>query len=997
MNRRLLRLILVVSLLLSAYGPGLTTVASAQAGPVPTIDYGDAPDSSNVAALTMDAYPGVSASFPTTIKAGMGVAGPAHTNSRLRYVLGYGVSGEEDPESGVDQDGTNNIDPKSNTADQDARDDGVALPSELPHCRPVALQLSVTAFDIGQSFPDQAYVNVWMDFDRSGGWGETFSCGEEGQASEWAVQNHMLALPLAGTHVFSLPTFLAWNENPGDNLWLRVTLGEKKAPAADGRGAAGGYDFGETEDHWLESVGSVEPVSALPSHATEIVSPSVLQKLFVGPISSGPGTPGGVALTPGDLYEVDVAHLGGTGSPTPPLVVTAVGSGAGGRLLSWQMGSQGDEPVYLGETGLIPGTDHQLQVLAPPNNPKNGLQMLVGARIWHGNLWLTTWRAQNDGSLVELDTLGYGSNADVEVEHYAMAYRVLAYSPNDKRFQFTTPLLHNSRKYLRLVTWQIDGTTGKITGKHDSGNLAIDASSTSDLGVVYAAGDAAAVAPHYAVSFSNKSNLLETYSFDVTAAGLPTLRGQASSGRDIRNNVNVGVSATKLATAPLGNIGFVSATDASNGNLRMFTWEQLVSNCPGNDPCPYQLSAVSDNTQDGDPIAPGVQISPPAIVTLRGLVRDPLYQLDWFAQNAVGLQAIASVRKVMVTIVALDAVEAGEASLDDVVTVSAAAANVNNSGASSMGLVAGEKITLRNLLYGNIMRSAGDATWAISEHVGGTLDGMNSRMNAKATELGMDNTVHCSEGTVFSSVAYSTARDQATLWASVYDNPLFLEFAGASSQEVCGVVNNFAFCHPATQPMTRGTNQWPSLDGQKTGGGGGTCPTKQPTLANVPTCIGGGCLSVQATRLDRPLIISLLQPSNLVGNRWSDAGALFDYAYRRIFTPDRRAANSVDGVTAHDFGLDYISDKWTVTASLEGDKGLRLCNWATDVGTGSLTRTKCTLRQVKTLPPGSNNTQPTVLDMARISTLEADGDYVLGRRQGDLLVMRLWRVGSRQP
>ena len=107
-------------------------------------------------------------------------------------------------------------------------------------------------------------------------------------------------------------------------------------------------------------------------------------------------------------------------------------------------------------------------------------------------------------------------------------------------------------------------------------------------------------------------------------------------------------------------------------------------------------------------------------------------------------------------------------------------------------------ITLRNLLYGNMMVSGGDATWAIAEHVGGSVAGMVTLMNSKATALGMNNTFHCQEGTTFSNTAYSTARDQAILWESVYNDPQFLEFAGAFSKDVCGTLpGDVEICHPA--------------------------------------------------------------------------------------------------------------------------------------------------------------------------------------------------------
>ena len=411
--------------------------------------------------------------------------------------------------------------------------------------------------------------------------------------------------------------------------------------------------------------------------------------------------------------------------------------------------------------------------------------------------------------------------------------------------------------------------------------------------------------------------------------------------------------------------------------------------------CQYAPSNISDNLQDLNPAGKGIQQPVPAITTLRALVRDPLYEDDLFTKNPDTEQAIASVRKVMVTILALDAVADGLVSLDDDVTVSAAAAGVNGTGASVMGLQEGEVISLRDLLYGNMMVSAGDATWAIAEYIGGSVDGMVDLMNLKATELGMASTSHCQEGNTFSNVAYSTARDQARLWESVYDDPQFVEFAGAADKDVCGTLpGNVEICHPAIPPMTKNMTVYPKLDGYKTGGGGGLC-TSIKAFDAIPTCVSGGCLAVQATRLQRPLIITELQPTGQTANRWPDAATLFDFGYRQIFTPDLRASSGNAGGTASDFGLDYLTDLHAVTAALTGARQLTLCNWTPQAGVGSINLGGCAQRSYNGLAAGQSQRPPTRLDMVRLSTLEAEGDYLLGRLEGNKLVLRVWRVGEK--
>ncbi len=997
MLRKVATIVLVTAILLAGTGLGAPAVALAETAATPFQDYGDAPDSTNSAGAAMSAYPGVNANFPTAVQAS-GPPGPVHTAvpTRLRYILGYGISAEENAEAGADDDGPNNIAPLLNTADRDGRDDGVAQPDTLPHCERVQIQVAVTVFDRGQSFPEAVYLNAWFDFDRSGQWGEQMTCANSAIAREWAVANHVVSLPAAGTHLITLPAFVAWNEKPGSDLWMRVTLSDSPAPSADGSGPVGGYNFGETEDYRLEAVTAPPPTASIPSLPVSDFTAAIVYKLNLPLVVQRPGVtvPDELATPAGKLREVDVAHLGGsTNGPTMPLFVTVAGTGYAAKLSSWTTSSPVGAPTFLQDGPTQIGYDHQLHVLTPPTSPKLAHEMLVSALIRDGNLWLTTWRVFPNGAFQELDTRGYGSNAGVSVGRYTIAHRPLVVNANEKRHQVVTPIVHDGGK-LRLVTWEVNALTGAINGKSDSGDVDANAAADTDLSAIYATGEGFVI-PHYTVSLRNGSGNLATYLWGVTEGGVPSFRGSGASGRDIQNANNIVQTAGNVAIAPLADTGFLAAVNTGGGQLRVSSWENLVSGCFGDTGCQYVPSNISDNSQDLNQAGKGIQQPLPAIVTQRALLRDPIYDDNLFATNIDTVQAIASVRKVMVTIVALEAVADGLVSLDDDVTVSAAAAAINGTGASVMGLQAGEVITLRNLLYGNMMVSAGDATWAIAEHVGGSVAGMVTLMNTKAAALGMTNTFHCQEGTTFSNVAYSTARDQAILWENVYNDPQFLEFAGASSKDVCGTLpGDVEICHPAIPPMTKNMSVYPNLDGHKTGGGGGLCPSV-PAYDAVPTCPSGGCLAVQATRLQRPLIITELQPAGQTANRWPDALTLFDYGYRQIFTPDFRATSANAGGTATDFGLDYVTDLHAVTAALTGDQQMTICNWGTQAGAGVINKGGCAQRSYTTLAAGQRDLPPTRLDLVRISTLEAEGDYLLGRLEGNNLVLRLWRVGEK--
>ena len=122
----------------------------------------------------------------------------------------------------------------------------------------------------------------------------------------------------------------------------------------------------------------------------------------------------------------------------------------------------------------------------------------------------------------------------------------------------------------------------------------------------------------------------------------------------------------------------------------------------------------------------------------------------------------ASLTKLMTVLIAVEATEAGQASLDDVVTVSPHAASM---GAPSW-LEAGERHSLGDLLESMMVASANDSAVAVAEHIAGSEQQFVHIMNTKARELGMGDT-HFVNATGLppsgQPEAYTTARDMATL------------------------------------------------------------------------------------------------------------------------------------------------------------------------------------------------------------------------------------------
>lgn len=104
--------------------------------------------------------------------------------------------------------------------------------------------------------------------------------------------------------------------------------------------------------------------------------------------------------------------------------------------------------------------------------------------------------------------------------------------------------------------------------------------------------------------------------------------------------------------------------------------------------------------------------------------------------------APASVTKVMTLLLVMEALESGKISWEDTVTASEFAAG---KGGSQVYLEAGEQMSMDEMLKSVVVSSANDCATALAEHIAGSEQAFVSMMNARAKELGMEDTnfVNC--------------------------------------------------------------------------------------------------------------------------------------------------------------------------------------------------------------------------------------------------------------
>ena len=174
----------------------------------------------------------------------------------------------------------------------------------------------------------------------------------------------------------------------------------------------------------------------------------------------------------------------------------------------------------------------------------------------------------------------------------------------------------------------------------------------------------------------------------------------------------------------------------------------------------------------------------------------------------------ASMTKIMTSIVAFDLIKSGDLSLNDKFIVSEKAWRLSTAGYSSMFIMVGDEVSVKDLLHGIIIASGNDSCVALAEGIAGTEEEFAIIMTEKAKELGMDNTNFSNSSGINDPDNNSTVRD--ILKMSRYlikEHPEFYEWFS---------IKEFTWSRTGGDPITQ-ANRNPLLyknlgaDGIKTG------------------------------------------------------------------------------------------------------------------------------------------------------------------------------------
>ena len=193
-------------------------------------------------------------------------------------------------------------------------------------------------------------------------------------------------------------------------------------------------------------------------------------------------------------------------------------------------------------------------------------------------------------------------------------------------------------------------------------------------------------------------------------------------------------------------------------------------------------------------------------------------------------------------------------------------------GNSLMGLIAGDEVRVKELLYGLMLPSGNDAAAVLAQKFGGSIEGFADMMNAKAQELGMSDTHYVTPHGLHNEDHYTTAADMAKLVRYVMQNGDFMAIVGTPSytcpatkkSEERTLYNSNRFISPRSKNKSY---NWDAVTGMKTG----------------YTNPAGGCLVTTAEQDGKTLLCILLgDRSDGQEARWSESRALLEYGFENL-------------------------------------------------------------------------------------------------------------------
>ncbi len=249
----------------------------------------------------------------------------------------------------------------------------------------------------------------------------------------------------------------------------------------------------------------------------------------------------------------------------------------------------------------------------------------------------------------------------------------------------------------------------------------------------------------------------------------------------------------------------------------------------------------------------------PGVYAESAIIMEASTGLILYEKNIDAKRYPASITKIMTALLAIE-----NSNLGDTVTFSRNAVFDVDLDSSRIGIDVGEKLTMQQCLYGTLLESANEVTYAIAEHVSGSVDAFAKLMNEKAASLGCTNTHFANPHGLHNENHYTTARDMALITREAMKNDTFRKIFGARTYQIppTNIQSETRYLRNHHKFVLRQEYRYDDCIGGKTG----YTSNSKFTLVSV------------AKRGDLELICVIMKDDS-TSHQYNDTAKLFDYAF----------------------------------------------------------------------------------------------------------------------
>lgn len=170
----------------------------------------------------------------------------------------------------------------------------------------------------------------------------------------------------------------------------------------------------------------------------------------------------------------------------------------------------------------------------------------------------------------------------------------------------------------------------------------------------------------------------------------------------------------------------------------------------------------------------------PDLVANAAIVMDAASGQVLYEKNSQEKKYPASITKILTVLIALE----HNVDFNATVTMSENAIWGVERDSTLIGLDVGEQVTVKDLVYATMVKSANECAYALAEYVAGDIESFAKLMNERAAEIGCKNTHFVTPNGLHDEDHYTTAYDMALITKEALKNETFREIAGTLNYTV---------------------------------------------------------------------------------------------------------------------------------------------------------------------------------------------------------------------